>query len=131
MPETPDWAAAPQALALTVRYNFFATPGGVVQSSGVAVVGRKLVLVAASIGADLTLGGVYQLRSAIHVQLQDQPAGSALTQLAISPEHPADRVTPPFGSLQALTSQEFGIVGWSTAGSGTQGYEIILHYLYE
>src|SRR5689334_25390376 len=102
MPETQDWAAAPQtgiiASAVATLAPTFAVQQTAVLFTGIA--GQRAVIVGLDVWAQT--GGIsQQIQGVVQVQLQESVGLTIMTGAAVSPESPSDHVRPPFGALVA------------------------------
>lgn len=130
MPETPDWAAAPQAVVTALYYGIAVIPAGTSQAIGVPALGRRYVIVGLDISATVGGNSYGDIRSVVTVDLIAAISGGQILSTAISPETPFVTVRPPFGSLLAAVDENLIIRGYGIARSGTQAIAAAL-YVYQ
>lgn len=129
MPETADWAAAPQTGVSVTPVTTLAPSGTVQASAGLVsgVAGTFLVVV----GLDVTLQEGNQSQKAlgpVTVQLQDSVSGLTILSVSVSPEAPWAASRPPFGSLRSQTAANLTVIADAEYGLGESLVQVQLYY---
>lgn len=129
MPETADWAAAPQTGVQVTPVTTLA-PSGTVQDSASLVIGVAGTFVVI-VGLDVVLQvgvGNQEARGVVTCQLQDSVSGLTILSVSVSPEAPWAAARPPFGSLRSQDAANLTVIAQAAAGLGQSLIQLQLYY---
>lgn len=129
MPETQDWAAAPQTGVLMAGPQAISpSQGGTTINLGIAVAGQVIVLVGADFMVDPISAAGDPLPDKALFQILDTASGFMIAGAGISPDTPYAQVRPPFGSVRTLAGADLQVIATMSVGAGSGQCLVFVYY---
>lgn len=129
MPETQDWAAAPQTGIIPFGPQVISpSQGGTTIDLGLAVPGQAIVLVGVDFMVNPISAAGDPLPDKALLQILDSLTINMVLGCGISPESPFAQVRPPFGALKLSVGADVRAIATMTIGAGSGQCLLFVYY---